>query len=106
MSQKDTWRLREGDQITPELTAMRLLGGGSSYEAYLAFDEITFAPVVVKVIRPSRVADESCLRGLTREVRSLAEVNHPVVVRGLRHQLEGSVRTSCSSASTDRGSPR
>lgn len=89
MSQKDTWRLREGDHITPELTAMRLLGGGSSYEAYLAFDEITFAPVVVKVIRPSRVTDESCLRGLAREVRSLAEVNHPVVVRGLRHQLEG-----------------
>ncbi|MGH3360860.1 MAG: serine/threonine-protein kinase, partial [Nocardioides sp.] len=89
MSTKDSWRLREGDAITPELTVMRLLGGGSSYEAYLAFDEITYAPVVVKVIRPWRVTDPSSLRGLAREVRALAEVNHPVVVRGLRHELAG-----------------
>jgi serine/threonine protein kinase len=89
MSSKDSWRLAEGDAITPELTAMRLLGGGSSYEAYLAFDEITYAPVVVKVIRPGRVHDESSLRGLAREVAALADVNHPVVVRGLRHRLDG-----------------
>ena len=37
---------------------MRLLGGGSAYEAYLAFDEVTYAPVVVKVVRPDQVADE------------------------------------------------
>jgi serine/threonine-protein kinase len=68
---------------------MRLLGGGSAYEAWLAFDEITYAPVVVKVVRPDQVADGSSLRGLRREVRALAEVNHPVVVRGLRHDVEG-----------------
>ena len=88
-SRHDSWHLAEGDQLTPELTAMRLLGGGSSYEAYLAFDEVTFSPVVVKVIRPGRVDDESSLRGLRREVAALAAVNHPVVVRGLRHELEG-----------------
>ena len=49
----------KGDPITAELTAMRLLGGGSAYEAYLAFDEITYAPVVVKVLRPDQVGDES-----------------------------------------------
>ena len=86
---KDRWGLREGDPITPELTAVRLLGGGSAYEAYLAFDEITYAPVVVKVLRPGKVGDESSLRGLRREVQSLAHVNHPVVVRGLREELEG-----------------
>lgn len=89
MSNKDSWHLAEGDSITPELTAMRLLGGGSSYEAYLAFDEITYAPVVVKVLRPGRVHEESSLRGLAREVAALADVNHPVVVRGLRHALDG-----------------
>jgi serine/threonine-protein kinase len=68
---------------------MRLLGGGSAYEAYLAFDDVTFSPVVVKVIRPGRVGDDVSLRGLRREVASLATVNHPVVVRGLRHALEG-----------------
>ena len=78
-----------GRPITPELTAMRLLGGGSAYEACLAFDEITYAPVVVKVVRPGQVTDESSLRGLRREVEALAAVNHPVVVRGLRHDVDG-----------------
>ena len=89
MSDKDGWHFRQGDAITPELTAMRLLGGGAAYEAYLAFDEVTYGPVVVKVVRPDQVADEQTLRGLAREVGTLATVNHPVVVRGLRHQLDG-----------------
>jgi serine/threonine protein kinase len=89
MSRHPSWNLAEGDALTPELTAMRLLGGGNAYEAYLAFDEITYAPVVVKVLRPDQVTDGSSLRGLRREVAALALVNHPVVVRGLRHELEG-----------------
>lgn len=89
MGSTDTWTFAEGDAITPDLTAVRLLGGGSSYEAYLAFDEITYAPVVVKVVRPGLVTDGSSLRGLRREVEALAAVNHPVVVRGLRHRLDG-----------------
>lgn len=84
-----SWNLAEGDAITPELTAVRLLGGGSAYEAYLAFDEITYAPVVVKVLRPDEVVNPSSQEGLRREVRALADINHPVVVRGLRHELEG-----------------
>lgn len=88
-SDAGTWGLEEGDPITPELTAMRLLGGGSTYEAYLAFDELTYAPVVVKVVRPDQVEDSSALRGLRREAEALAVVNHPVVVRGLRHEAEG-----------------
>lgn len=85
----ERWHFHEGDAITPELTAMRLLGGGSAYEAYLAFDEITYAPVVVKVVRPNELHDEATLRGLEREVAALDQVNHPVVVRRLRHELEG-----------------
>ena len=89
MSGRDSWSLREGDAITAELTAMRLLGGGVAYEAYLAFDEITYAPVVVKVLRPEQVQDRASLRGLRREVAALAAVNHPGVVRGLRHVTDG-----------------
>ena len=85
MSEKDSWHLREGAPITAELTAMRLLGGGAAYEAYLAFDEVTYGPVVVKVLRPGQADDPAGLRGLRREVAALAAVNHPVVVRGLRH---------------------
>jgi len=85
----ETWGLAEGDAITAELTAMRLLGGGSSYEAYLAFDDITYGPVVVKVLRPNQVTDRSSTRGLRREAEALARITHPVVVRALRHQLDG-----------------
>ncbi|MDN4173970.1 serine/threonine-protein kinase [Nocardioides sp. SOB77] len=86
---RDSWDLTQGDAITPELTAVKLLGGGSSYEAFLAFDDVTYAPVVVKVLRPGLVADASARRGLRREVEALATVNHPVVVRALRHDLDG-----------------
>ena len=87
--ERDSWRFRQGDRITDDLTAMRLLGGGSSYEAFLCFDEVTFCPVVVKVLRPGRVSDESSLRGLRREAEALRVLNHPVTVRGLRHDESG-----------------
>ncbi len=86
---RDSWRFADGDPITDDLTAIKLLGGGRAYEAYLAFDDITYAPVVVKVIRPGQVHDESSLRGLRREVETLTRVNHPVVVRRLRSDVDG-----------------
>ncbi|HET6627326.1 MAG TPA: serine/threonine-protein kinase [Nocardioidaceae bacterium] len=85
----DSWNFAQGDAITDDLTAMRLLGGGEAYEAYLAFDDLTYAPVVVKVVRPGQVTDGSTLRGLRREVDTLSSVNHPAVVRGLRAVLDG-----------------
>ena len=84
-----TWGLREGDAITDDLVAVRRLGGGATYEAYLAFDEVTWGPVVTKLVRPDLVEDASSLRGLRREAAALAAVNHPVVVRGLRWTDEG-----------------
>ena len=85
---EDTWHFAEGDRITPELVAVRRLGGGAAYDAFLAFDEVTWGPVVVKVLRPAQVANPSSLRGLRREVAALDAVNHPVVVRKLRHSFE------------------
>lgn len=88
-STEQGWGLQPGDAITDDLVAMKLLGGGSAYEAYLAFDEVTFSHVVVKVLRPDQVESSSAHRGLRREVRALADINHPVTVRGLRHDLVG-----------------
>jgi serine/threonine protein kinase len=85
----DSWRLDEGDPLTPELSVISKLGGGSAYEAYLAFDEITYAAVVVKVVRPAQVTDEVTLRGLRREIETLAQVNHPAMVRALRWSADG-----------------
>ena len=85
---EDSWNFAEGDRITSALVAVRRLGGGAAYDAYLAFDEVTWGPVVVKVLRPAQVANPSSLRGLHREVAALEAVNHPVVVRKLRHSFE------------------
>ena len=85
----DSWNLDEGELLAPGLSALRRLGGGAAYEAWLCFDEVTWSPVVVKVLRPSQVEDGSSRRGLRREVLALATVNHPVVVRGLRDGQDG-----------------
>jgi serine/threonine protein kinase len=83
-----SWELARGDEIVPGLAAMKLLGGGSAYEAYLAFDQKLFAPVVVKVVRPDQVDDDSTLRGLEREIDLLQLLNHPAIVRGFRASME------------------
>ena len=75
------WGFEPGDQIVPDLIAQKLLGGGEAYEAYLAFDEVLFTPVVVKVVRPDQVDSESTLRGLRREIAALDRLEHPAVVR-------------------------
>lgn len=88
MNRSTSWHLAEGDPITPELTVLRRLGGGSAYEVFLAFDEVTYVPVVVKVVRPDQASDRHTLRGLRREVAALDAVNHPVVARALRADLD------------------
>ena len=85
---RDSWEFAEGDRITPELSAVRRLGGGEAYDAYLAFDDITYGPVVVKVVRPGQVDDASTLRGLRRETEALQRIAHPVVVRMLRAEVD------------------
>ena len=67
----------------------KLLGGGSSYEAYLVFDEELYTAVVVKVIRPDQVEDRGALRGIRREAEMLGRLNHPVIVRAFDATLDG-----------------
>jgi serine/threonine protein kinase len=85
----DSWAFAAGDEIVPGRVAHKLLGGGRSYEAYLAFDDTLYSAVVVKVLRPGLVADRTALRGLRREVEMLGRLNHPVIVRSFDAQTEG-----------------
>jgi serine/threonine protein kinase len=85
---KTEWAFEEGDEIARDLHALRLLGGGSRYEAYLAFDERLHYLVVAKVLRPDHVNDPSARRGLRREADMLRSINHPVVSRLLGAELE------------------
>lgn len=85
----DSWDFAEGDEIIPGRLAFQLLGGGHDYEAYLAWDEKLFTPVVVKAVRPGRVDDRITLRGIEREARALRRLSHPVIVRAFDAVLEG-----------------
>ena len=84
-----SWEWKQDDQIVPGLMALRRLGGGHRYEAYLAWDETLFAPVVAKVLRPDQVDDPGALRSLTAEARMLDRLAHPVLVRSFAAVLDG-----------------
>jgi serine/threonine-protein kinase len=83
------WSLVDGEELVPGRTAHRLLGGGWNYEAYVAFDDALHYPVVVKALRPDRVADPAALRGLRREAEVLGSIAHPVIARLLDAELGG-----------------
>src|ERR687896_130485 len=80
------WNFPEGDEIAPGLRAVRLLGGGKRYEAYLAWADHLRALVVVKVLRPSHVGD---LEALQREAEMLRSLAHPMLLRAYGGQLGG-----------------
>jgi eukaryotic-like serine/threonine-protein kinase len=83
------WELHEGDDIAPGLSAIKRLGGGFRYEAYLAWDDRLHCLVVAKVVRPGLVEDEHTLRGLASEIEMLGRLNHPVLLRTFGFDLDG-----------------
>ena len=87
--EESRWDFSEGDQIVPGRTAIKLLGGGFRYEAYLAWDDHLRALVVLKVVRPGLVDDERTLSGLAGEIEMLERLSHPVLVRSFGHDLDG-----------------
>jgi len=84
-----SWGFLEGDEIALGRTALKLLGGGLRYEAYLAWDEHLHSLVVAKVVRPDLRKDPHTLEGLAAEVEMLDRLNHPVLLRGFDADLEG-----------------
>jgi serine/threonine protein kinase len=86
---KATWGFEEGAEIAPRRWALRLLGGGRRYEAYLAWDERLFALVVAKILRPDQVEDARARDELAREAAALERLQHPVLLRCFDGVLEG-----------------
>jgi len=86
---RSSWRFEEGDEIVPGRYAVRLLGGGHAYEAYLAWDDKLHSVAVAKIVRPHLADDASSLVGLERESRALRFLNHPVIVRSFETVLTG-----------------
>jgi eukaryotic-like serine/threonine-protein kinase len=86
---RSRWDFGKGEEIVPRLSAIRRLGGGSRYEAYLAWDRSRDERVVVKVVRPARTEDRATLRALRREAELLERLSHPSLVKGIGHRLGG-----------------
>jgi eukaryotic-like serine/threonine-protein kinase len=85
---QSTWGLAEGDELVPGRHAVRLLGGGTRYEAYLCWDDGLHGLVVAKALRPERVGDDD-RAVLAREAELLAALAHPGLVRSLDAVVDG-----------------
>lgn len=86
--QRASWRLSEGDELAPGRWIVRLLGGGSRYEAFLAYDEHLRALLVAKVLRPDQLDDEGARHGIAGEAELLRRLAHPMLLRGFGEALD------------------
>jgi eukaryotic-like serine/threonine-protein kinase len=77
----ERWGFEEGTEIAPGRRALQRLGGGDTYEAYLAWDDTLHATVVVKILRPHVAQNRNDLEHLKREVQTLNRLAHPTIVR-------------------------
>lgn len=89
MSEKASWKFEEGDEIVPGRFALKKLGGGKRYEAYLGWDDKLFSQVVIKVLRPDQAEEEKAVRDLEREANVIARLSHPMLVRSFDAMLGG-----------------
>lgn len=86
---RDGWNFEEGDEIVPGLHAIRLLGGGSRYEAYLAWQDELHCLVVAKVLRPRSAASSGARDALGREAGILENLQHPSLLRCFGSVVDG-----------------
>ena len=84
-----SWGFREGDEIVPGCHAVRLLGGGQRFEAYLAWDDRLLALVVAKVLRPDQVDDPAALAAIAAEATMLEHLQHPAIMRSFGAVVDG-----------------
>jgi serine/threonine-protein kinase len=84
-----TWAFEEGEEIVEGRYAARLLGGGTRYEAWLAWDDRLFTFVVAKLLRPAYVGEAESQTAMERELAALERLRHPNLVRHLDACLDG-----------------
>jgi serine/threonine protein kinase len=88
-SEATRWDLAKGDEIVPGLDAVRRLGGGKAFEAFLAWDVRRHTLVVAKLLRPHLTCDANAVAALRREAAALDCFSHPVLPRLFDAHLGG-----------------
>jgi serine/threonine-protein kinase len=84
-----SWGFEPGTVVDEGRIAVRLLGGGDRYEAWLGWDDHLYTSVVLKMLRPDQVADRRARRNIEREAATLAGLAHPNIVRCFGARLDG-----------------
>jgi eukaryotic-like serine/threonine-protein kinase len=87
--QRASWDFEPGTHIGNGRAAIRLLGGGERYEAWLGWDDHLCAPVVLKLLRPDQVDVERARRAIAREAGVLHGLAHPGIVRCFGADTDG-----------------
>jgi len=82
------WGFAPGEEIVPGRFALKLLGGGHRYEAYVCWDGRLHTTVVAKLLRPNLVGDVRAHALLRAEADALGRLQHPVLVRTFGAVLE------------------
>ncbi len=84
-----SWGFAPGTDLGEGRAAVRLLGGGDRYEAWLGWDDHLCSPVVLKIVRPDQVDDPRARSAAGREAAVLRGLAHPGIVRCFGADLDG-----------------
>src|SRR5262249_40944745 len=76
----------------PALKVQKILGRGGMGAVYLAHHAMLDKLVAVKVMAPDLVADEKSIARFHNEIRAVAQLDHPNIVRALDAQAVGGLQ--------------
>lgn len=84
-----SWAFEPGHEIDQGRSAVRLLGGGDRYEAWLGWDHHLYTPVVFKLLRPDQSESSRARDAIAHEAATLAALAHPGIVRMFDARIDG-----------------
>lgn len=87
--ERTSWQFAAGTEVGHGRTAVRLLGGGDRYEAWLGWDDHLCSPVVLKTLRPDQIESKRARASIAREAAVLRQLAHAGIVRCFDAVIDG-----------------